>query len=184
MSDAVKPEANKPAEYALGLIRGEERRELDARLATDEGFRSQVERWQNILAPLEDGDDAEIPPAGLFEKILNRIDEVGLQLPGTFTQRGAAADWIVHSPGITYRVLNIDDKLKRQSLLVKMQPGAIYNSHHHDVDEECLVIEGDLQFGDLRLHAGDFHLATPAMVHPIGRTKSGCLLHVVLGLNI
>ena len=59
-------------------------RELDARLATDEGFRSQVERWQNILAPLEDGDDAEIPPAGLFEKILNRIDEVGLQPPVTF----------------------------------------------------------------------------------------------------
>jgi hypothetical protein len=184
MSEPVDPEANKPAEYALGLLRGEERREMDAQLASDADLRLQVERWQGVFAPLEDGDDAEMPPAGLFENILNRIDDGGLQLPGTLTQRGATADWIVYSPGITYRVLHVDEKLKRQSLLVKMQPGAVYKSHGHDIDEECLVIEGDLRFGDLHLHAGDFHLGTPAMVHPTGYTEQGCLLHVVLGLDI
>jgi anti-sigma factor ChrR (cupin superfamily) len=173
-----------PAEYALGLMRGEERRELEARLATDSGLQMQVERWQSVLAPLEDGDESETPPAGIFENILNRIDEGGLQLPGTMTQRGKSADWLELSPGITYRVLRVDNELKRQSLLVKMQPGAVYQSHSHDIDEECLVIEGDLRFGDLHLHAGDFHLATPSMVHPIGQTETGCLLHVVVGLNI
>lgn len=179
-----------PAEYALGLIRGEQRRELDARLATDAGLQLQVERWQSVLAPLEDlalledDDGAELPPAGLFEKLLTRIDDGGLQLPGTLTQRGKSADWIEYSPGIAYRVLHVDQDLKRQSLLVKMQPGAVYQSHSHDIDEECLVIEGDLRFGDLHLHAGDFHLATPAMVHPTGHTEAGCLLHVVVGLDI
>jgi anti-sigma factor ChrR (cupin superfamily) len=184
MSKPVNPDANSPAEYALGLIRGEERREMDAQLATDDGLRLQVERWQSVFAPLENGDDAEAPPAGLFEKILNRIDDSESQLPGTLTLRGAVADWITYSPGITYRVLHVDEKLKRQSLLVKMQPGAVYKSHGHDIDEECLVIEGDLRYGDLHLHAGDFHLATPAMVHPVGRTETGCLLHVVVGLDI
>lgn len=184
MSEPVKLEANRPAEYALGLLRGEERVHLEAQLATDPNLRLQVERWLGVFAPLEGGDEAETPPSGLFETILNRIDDEGMQLPGTLTRRGATADWIEHSPGITYRVLHIDDKLKRQSLLVKMQPGAVYQSHGHDLDEECLVIEGDLRFGDLHLHAGDFHLASPPMVHPTGRSESGCLLHVVVGLNI
>lgn len=184
MSKPVNPDANGPAEYALGLIRGEERREMDAQLASDDGLRSQVERWQGVFAQLESGNDAEAPPAGLFEKILNRIDAGGLQLPGTLTLRGATADWIEYSPGITYRVLHVDETLKRQSLLVKMEPGAVYKAHGHDINEECLVIEGDLRFGDLHLHTGDFHLATPAMVHPTGRTEQGCLLHVVVGLDI
>jgi anti-sigma factor ChrR (cupin superfamily) len=138
MSKPVNPDANGPAEYALGLIRGEERREMDAQLASDDGLRSQVERWQGVFAQLE----------------------------------------------ITYRVLHVDETLKRQSLLVKMEPGAVYKAHGHDINEECLVIEGDLRFGDLHLHTGDFHLATPAMVHPTGRTEQGCLLHVVVGLDI
>src|SRR5271167_4505462 len=112
MPKPVKPETNKSAEYALGLIRGEERRQLDARLATDADLRLQVERWQSAFATLEDGDDAETPPAGLYENILNRIDDGGRLMPGTFTQRGTTAEWIVHSPGITYRVLHIDNKLK------------------------------------------------------------------------
>jgi anti-sigma factor ChrR (cupin superfamily) len=184
MSKPVNPDANSPAEYALGLIRGEERREMDAQLASDEGLRTQVERWQGVFAQLENGDAAEAPPAGLFEKILSRIDAGRHQLPGTLTLRGDTADWIVYSPGITYRVLHVDEKLKRQSLLVKMQPGSVYKSHGHDIDEECLVIEGDLRFGDLHLRAGDYHLATPEMVHPTGRTESGCLLHVVVGLDL
>jgi hypothetical protein len=171
------------AEYALGLLRGDERRLLEAELAVDSTLRNRVADWQSRLQRL-DRDEGNEAPLELFERIMSRIDAEGIQLPGTVTIRSASADWLEYSPGITYRVLKVDPELRRQSLLVRMQPGALYKSHAHDVDEECLVIEGDLRYGDLILRAGDFHLATPGMSHPTGHTSSGCLLHVVVGLDI
>jgi quercetin dioxygenase-like cupin family protein len=167
------------AEYVLGLLRGGERTTVE----DDFELRNEAEGCQQKLASL-DGAESEPVPSGSFEKILARIDEAGMYLPGTSTKRAADAEWQQHSEGIVFRVLKVDEARGRQTLLVKMQPGAIYQSHSHDIDEECLVIEGDLQFGDLVLRAGDFHLATSGTHHPTGKTTAGCLLHVVVGMDI
>jgi len=171
------------AEYALGLLRGDERRVAEDRIAADTGLRSEAEGWQARLVPL-DGADSEPVPAGSFEKILARIDEEGMHLPGTATKRAADAEWQQYSDGIVFRVLKVDEARGRQTLLVKMQPGATYKSHSHDVDEDCLVIEGDLRYNDLVLRAGDYHLATRGTHHPTGTTAAGCLLHVVVGMDM
>jgi quercetin dioxygenase-like cupin family protein len=171
-----KPDRSLPAEYALGLRRGDE-----GRLEADAALRDKADGWQKQFAPLDEA-DGEPVPAGSFEKILARIDQEGMQLPGTATQRAAGAEWRQHSDGITYRVLKIDERLQRRTLLVKMQPGAILKSHSHRFDEECLVIEGDLRYGDLVLHAGDYHHAVGGAHHPDGVTSAGCLLHVVIAI--
>ena len=59
-------------------------------------------------------------------------------------------------------------------LLIRMAPGASYRPHVHYSDEQTLVIEGDLSFGDLDLKPGDFHVAKPSSSHPPGRTVNGC----------
>jgi anti-sigma factor ChrR (cupin superfamily) len=64
-----------------------------------------------------------------------------------------------------------------------MAPGASYRPHVHYSDEQTLVIEGDLSFGDLDLRPGDFHVATPSSSHPPGRTVNGCLVHVIMSLD-
>jgi quercetin dioxygenase-like cupin family protein len=174
-----KQNPSRPAEYALGLLRGGERAAVQA----DDGLRNEAEGWQQKLAAL-DGADSEPLPPGSFEKILDRIDAEGMQLPGTATQRADHAEWRQHSEGIVYRVLKVDEARQRQTLLVKMQPGAIYKSHAHDIEEECLVIEGDLRYGDFVLRAGDYHLAAAGTHHPVGTTTAGCLLHVVVGMDI
>ena len=183
MSKDQRPDSSLSAEYALGLLRGEERRAAEARLAADPGLRNAAEAWQKKLATLDSAGNEPVP-SGAFEKILTRIDEAGMSLPGTTTKRAADAEWQQHSEGIVIRVLKVDGRRGQQTLLVKMQPGAIYKSHSHDIDEECLVIEGDLQFGDLVLRAGDYHLATSGALHPTGTTTAGCLLHVVVGMDI
>lgn len=177
-----KRDASLPAEYALGLVRGDQRRVAEDRLASDAAMGAEVAGWQSRLAGLDD--EGEAVPPGSFEKILGRIDESGMHLPGTATKRAAGAAWQQYSDGIVFRVLKVDEARGRQTLLVKMQPGAIYKSHSHDVDEECLVIEGDLRYGDLVLRAGDYHLAEPGTHHPTGTTTAGCLLHVVVGMDI
>ncbi|TKW69983.1 MAG: DUF4437 domain-containing protein, partial [Bradyrhizobium icense] len=129
-----------------------------------------------------DGDETEPMPAGSFEKTLERIDREGMTLPGTTTRRAAEAEWQRHDEGIAYRVLKVDERLQRRTLLVKMQPGAILKSHIHKFEEECLVIEGDLRYGDLVLRAGDYHHAWAGAHHADGVTAGGCLLHVVIAI--
>lgn len=182
MSKSVKPGAHGAAEYVLGLLGKEDRRALASRLDSDEALQAQIEYWENAFSTLPAG-EAEPVPAGLFEKILDRIDSEGVHLPGTLTKRAATANWFEISPGIQGRVLHVDQTQNRQYLLVRMQPGSAYHSHAHDADEQALVLEGDLSFGDLKLQPGDFHVATPTSSHPPGRTVNGCLVHVVMSLN-
>lgn len=187
MSQSVKPDKVLAAEFALGLIRGQERNNFAARAKVDDGLRLEVETWERQLAALNDaaasGDaGGPSPPPGQFEKILARIDEAGLQLPGTRTQRGTDALWKEIGPGITSRVLHVDRANNRISVLIRMTAGATYDAHSHDIEEETLVIEGDWRIGDLHLKAGDYHVASTRAHHCAGHTVSGCLIHVVTSM--
>ena len=182
MSKPVKPGAHDAAEYVLGLLGKEERHQLASKLDSDEALQAQVEYWENAFSDLQP-EEAEPVPPGLFERILDRIDGEGVQLPGTLTRRAATATWYDISPGIKGRVLHVDRAQNRQYLLVRMQPGSSYQPHSHDTDEQALVLEGELYFGDLKLLPGDFHVATPTSSHPPGRTVNGCLVHVVMSLD-
>src|SRR5882757_9254089 len=99
MSKPVKPEAHGAAEYVLGLLGDEDRRKLAAQLKSDPALQTQVAYWEDAFSALQ-AEEAEPVPPGLFEKILDRIDNEGLQLPGTLTKRAAAANWFEISPGI------------------------------------------------------------------------------------
>ena len=185
MSEPVKPEDILSAEYALGLLRGEARAEFSARLQTDNRLRAAVDYWQHTFAALDAAEPGggDTPPGGIFESILARIDAEGMQLPGTRTRRAEGAKWYDIAPGLVARVLHVDRANNRQSLLIRMAPGAIYRAHAHDTDEETFVIEGDLSFGDLKLGAGDYHIAPASSHHPSGRSVGGCLVHVVTSLS-
>ena len=164
-------------EYVLGLSRGDARRQIEEQMSSDTGMRSCVERWQEHFCGL-DREAGKSPPKELFQAVLARIESEGTQLPGSVTVRGEEAGWAPLSEGVSYRVLREETKTGRQSILIRMQPGAVYQPHPHDTDEECLVIEGDLWFGNLELRAGDFHVAFKGTTHPASRTATGCLLHV------
>lgn len=184
MSEPVEPDDTIAAEYALGLLRPEAHASLAARLESDEALRVSVAHWQQIFAGLDAaGHDDEAPPAGTFDRVLARIDAEGLQLPGTRTRRAEGANWFSLGPGLLARVLHVDRAYNRQSLLIRMSPGADYKAHAHDVEETTYVVEGDLAFGDLELGAGDYHIAAAKTHHPPGRTARGCIVLVTTSLS-
>ena len=167
------------AEYALGLARGADRAAIEARLASDPVLQANVAFWQEKFAPLDLDAGRQVPPAGLFDAIIAAIDVGEKNLPGTQTRRAGTSVWTEMAPGVTYTVLFEDAAAKRRSILVRALPGATYESHFHDAGhEECLVLEGDLSMGDLKLLAGDFHLAAKGSSHPPATTMCGCLLHI------
>ncbi len=170
------------AEYVLGLARGRERQAIEAMVNSDAGLRRSVERWQEAFASLH-VTGGESLRTDSFQSVLGQINSEGSNLPGWITQRAAEACWVAIAEGVAYRVWREDPAAGRRAVLLRMQPGAVYQSHSHEIDEECLVIEGDLHFGDIELRAGDFFVALKGTVHPASRTVNGCLLHVTSGLH-
>jgi hypothetical protein len=164
------------AEFALGTLDAAERRRLRDAMSRDPGLDRLVQSWDRRLAPLSDALPPVEPPDDLLSRIESRISAAAMQ--ETVTLRVAEGTWLPMAAGIEAKILWQNAALGRQSLLIRVAPGAIYESHHHADDEECLVLEGDLSFGDHHLTAGDYHLARKGGTHPPASSKAGCLLYI------
>jgi ChrR Cupin-like domain len=166
------------AAYALGIARGAARAAIEARLSSDPALQAKIKLWQENFVAVDLAAGRQVPPAGLFDTIVAAIDAAARDLPGTLTRRAGTGAWTEMSPGVTYTVLFEDPVAKRRSILVRALPGSNYGAHFHaEGHEECLVLEGDLIMGDLKLLAGDFHLAAKGSTHPAATTRSGCVLY-------
>ena len=168
-----------PPIYVLGISRGTGAAAVEARLASELGLQAKVKLWQDNFAVLDLAAGTEVPPPGVFDRIVAGIDADAREVPGTMTRRAGSGVWNEMAPGVTCTVLFEDPIAKRRSMLLRALPGAIYELHLHDQGhEECLVLEGDFIMGDLKLLAGDFHLAPKGSAHPPATTVSGCLLYL------
>jgi anti-sigma factor ChrR (cupin superfamily) len=56
-----------------------------------------------------------------------------------------------------------------------MQPGAVMPEHDHSGDEECMVLEGDMQVNGVAFGPGDFQVGYAGSHHPHVTTHGGCL---------
>lgn len=66
-------EPEEAAEYVLGTLDAGERAAFEAWLASDPALAAEVAEWQRRLAPLNDETAPVEPPAGVYDKILERI---------------------------------------------------------------------------------------------------------------
>ncbi|MBO0733799.1 MAG: cupin domain-containing protein [Methylocapsa sp.] len=167
------------AAYALGTVRGAARDQIESRFGANPAFQARAGFWQDKLAALDLAAPAEAPPPELFGRVIGKIAVEEPRLTGTFTLRAGSGVWEEMAPGVSFKVLFEDPIAKRRSILVRAQPGAIYDSHpHEEGHEECLILEGDLVIGDLKLLPGDFHVAVKGSTHPRATTDFGCLLYL------
>ena len=65
-----------------------------------------------------------------------------------------------------------------QTVLLRLQPNAVLHGHPHTLEEECLVLEGEISIGDHVIRQGDMHIAEPGCEHPDLTTTAGALLMV------
>ncbi|QEL15380.1 cupin domain-containing protein [Limnoglobus roseus] len=82
-----------------------------------------------------------------------------------FSFREEAMFQYSHMPGVTARLLHLDSTAKRFSAIVKLEPGSRIPPHHHDGLEECLVLEGELILGTVRMRPGDYQWAEDGSDH-------------------
>jgi anti-sigma factor ChrR (cupin superfamily) len=139
-----------------------------------------VARWEVRLGGLAAAVPGVTPPQVVFDRALAQIraPRPARSDEGTLTVRAEEGSWRPMAPGVRIKTLWHDRRTGRWSALLRVEPGAVYPPHDHDDDEECLVLEGELRFGDLVLKAGDFHLAHKGHRHPKASSPGGCLLYL------
>ena len=90
------------------------------------------------------------------------------------TVRSDAGVWMDFLPRVQVKVLHSDGRYN--SILLRMEPGSSLPAHFHEDDEECVVMEGEVYIGDVRVQAGDYHLALSGSRHGELRSDTGALL--------
>jgi ChrR Cupin-like domain len=63
------------------------------------------------------------------------------------------------------------------SMLVRVAPGARLPGHGHGLDEDCMMLEGELFIGDILMRAGDFQHAPRDGRHLAGSSEDGALFY-------
>lgn len=87
-----------------------------------------------------------------------------------------AGDWWRLSPGVDVKCLRGRGDVL--SMLVRLQPGSVLADHGHRLEEDCLMLSGEIFLGDILLRADDYHLAPVGARHVDGFSEPGGLLFV------
>jgi quercetin dioxygenase-like cupin family protein len=112
------------------------------------------------------------------ERLRRRILERAREEPpaGTRTLRGSEGEWIEIRPFVEVRELCRDDASGMHTSLVRIRPGGVIPAHRHEREEECIVLEGEVQIGTHTLAAGDVHIAAAGSWHEQVSTRKGVLV--------
>lgn len=132
-----------------------------------------------LLGALAEGMMPAHPDRATTERLRARLLEAVREQPvgpgcDHLTIRADEGEWVRLAPGVRMKLLREDEHTR--SYLLRMRAGAVLPAHDHEMDEECMVLEGDIWLGDVHAHAGDFHLARRHVPHGALRSETGCLL--------
>jgi anti-sigma factor ChrR (cupin superfamily) len=92
--------------------------------------------------------------------------------------RADEGEWRQLISGIEVRALRVDAQAGTQTSLWRLAPGASIPAHSHTGEEECLVLEGDIDWQGKTYRQGDYLLARPGLHHDAFLSRGGALLMI------
>ena len=132
--------------------------------------------YERLAGALRIGQDAITRSSSLRRSMLKRV-LAAIPPPETRTVRAAAVAWSELAPGVTVKLLRVDDQ-QTMTAFIRMEPGSMFGAHRHSQREECLILEGEIFIGTHRLHAGDMHVAEAGTEHAKVSSPRGALMLV------
>ncbi len=139
-----------------------------------------VEMLGNAITPVEMPVEMK---SRLRKDILQQVaKENACDTRDYLTIRSADDKWLSPLPGALVKILNREPDSEGLegvlSYLFRLEPGFKTVGHSHPVEEECLMLEGDLTLGGLTLYAGDYHRVAPGFIHGEVSSINGCLAFI------
>jgi anti-sigma factor ChrR (cupin superfamily) len=121
------------------------------------------------------------PAPTLKSRLLSRVAQFE-QLKPLADVRRNEEHWVsAGMPGVDIKQLFQESETGRSTYLLRMQPGVHLPAHYHHDTEQCLVLKGDIGWGDLVYEEGDFIVMGKGTKHPEIRTVNGNLLLLMSG---
>jgi anti-sigma factor ChrR (cupin superfamily) len=121
------------------------------------------------------------PPPELRARLMNQL--AGYCATGPVLEvRHNEGEWhSVGVPGIDRRLLYVDPVTRYRTFHLRMAPGSTLPAHRHTTHEQCLVLEGDLQWDEQRYGPGDFVVAGADTIHSPIHSDGGALILIISG---
>jgi quercetin dioxygenase-like cupin family protein len=111
--------------------------------------------------------------ARIKRRLLSRIADAEAAQVAVAPEQGT---WRPFGPGVEIKVLHKRDGI--MSYLLRMAPGSELPNHRHPHDEECVVIEGRVQMGDVTMGPGGYLMERQDTLHPPLRTVDGAVIYL------
>jgi len=171
--------AEDAALYALGALPPEEASAFELRLGTGCPYcAAQARHFALVAEQLSLSVSPVAPRPELRRRLLDRIlpphtaPEPSQHM--RIVRRGDARWVTMPSAGVEIRRL-----LGDRTLMVRMQPGAVFPEHAHPTAEQCYVLEGSITDSEgITLNAGDFVVMSGGIQHAPLRSETGCTLFI------
>jgi anti-sigma factor ChrR (cupin superfamily) len=143
------------------------------------------EQMMAAFAKAADSATRDVPAANdgaksrIWQSISTRLNAECLSQPASVgpirTLPEHAGKWLRLSSEIEIKVLN-DDGIMR-SFLMRVAPGGSIPDHiHSEAEEECLVLEGEVEIDGELLRSGDYQISPKGSHHRTLVSPKGCLL--------
>lgn len=152
------------------------RRAMAAELLADPTFAREVAALETLLAPMAARGGEAPPPAGLWDRIDAALEDEARVGGYSANLRLDEGTWESIGPG-AWRKLLWDER----TVLARLEPGAVYASHEHDVVEHCVVLSGTMLVEGVAYHPGDYHAPFAGTRHGAIGTPDGLLLLIRYG---
>lgn len=175
--------------YALGELDDEAAQEVTAHLNTGCTLCAvELRHMEQVMGLLGYNTPAVAPRPAVRERLLASLaPDTSQEAPPLPTPSGTAPEkphfyyvrahegpWHLFSPGVEIKVLFTDPLTHRSTVLVRMEPGARLQHHHHLAVEELFVLEGDCRVAPGQiLQAGDYFRAEAGSAHGMTFTSTG-----------
>lgn len=182
---------DRAARHALGELSPEEMRELEAHVAAGcEACARELTAYANVVADLALLVAGDTPASDVRQRVLAFAAGGAPPSRAQVLSRGIS---LIHSatmaweecgiPGVTVKVLAVDEARGYRTSLVHMQPGARLPEHRHAGVEEVFLLEGDFTVEGVRLAPGDLCYSDGGSVHGVGATEGGCTFLAVASVR-
>jgi predicted ChrR family anti-sigma factor len=184
-------------EIVLRFLTDEEQQRVTAHVVHCPPCAEAIADLSARLAPLTRAYREVEPPPTLWDRVAARVAEERARAaeageeaarrvlpPGSTLVRASSGGWRETSvPGVRVRILHEDADADRRTALYRMEPGSKYPAHVHGGPEECYVLEGELELGELRMGPGDYQRVDGESRHAVQSTEEGCLLLIVCSMS-
>ncbi|MFL6446263.1 MAG: cupin domain-containing protein [Bryobacteraceae bacterium] len=175
MQDPIEECRTTAALFSLGALPEREKKEFEQRLSGGCPFcTAQFQEYASVTDEIALSAPPAEPDPRIRERLLDCIKPpapIEQSHEGMKLVRSGDTPWrSLPSPGVEVRPL-----LGTKTLLVRMQPGAVYPSHEHRLVEQCFVLEGSIvDSSGTTAFAGDFVCMPSGSTHQEIHSDTGC----------